>query len=70
MNLSRFDNAFHNYDRDDADFYLIYYADGVTYKNEGHDYSEIYSCVYYNVERIIEFGKYLSNIRKKDLCKY
>lgn len=70
LNLSRFDKAFHNYDRDDADFYLIYYADGVTYNNEGHDYSEIYSCVYYNVERIIEFGKYLSNIRKKDLCKY
>lgn len=70
LNLSGFDKAFHNYDRDDADFYLIYYADDVAYKNEGHDYSEIYSCVYYNVERIIKFGKYLSNIRKKDLCKY
>ena len=65
LKLSRFDKAFHNYDREDAEFYLIYYAVGVAYKNEGHDYSEIYSCVYYNIERIIEFGKYLSNIQKR-----
>ena len=40
------------------------------YKNEGHDYSEIYFTVYYNVERMLEFEKYLSKIRKKDLGKY
>ncbi len=70
--LSGIDNAFANYDRLNADFYLSYYDDDAkcVYKNEGHDYSEIYFTVYYNVERMLEFEKYLSKIRKKDLGKY
>lgn len=72
LKLSNFNKAFSNYDRPDADFYLSYYADDVksVYKNEGHDYSEICRVVYYNVERMLEFEKYLSRIRKKDLGKY
>lgn len=72
LELSSFNKAFSNYDRPDADFYLSYYADDAksAYKNEGHDYSEIYRVVYYNVERMLEFEKYLSRIRKKDLDKY
>lgn len=72
LKLSGVDKAFFNYDRPNADFYLSYYADDAksAYKNEGHDYSEIYRVVYYNVERMLEFEKYLSRIRKKDLDKY
>lgn len=70
--LSNMDEIFHDYDRPDADFYLCYYEDdaGCAYKNEGHDYSEMYFVVYYNVERMMEFVKYLSKIRKKDLSNY
>ena len=70
--LSGFHKAFSNCDRPDADFYLSYYGDDTkyTYKNEGHDYSEIYFTVYNNVERMLEFEKHLSKIRKKDLDKY
>ena len=72
LKLSGVDKAFFNYDRPDADFYLSYYGDDAkcAYKNEGHDYSEIYDVVYQNVERMLEFEKYLSKIRKKDLAKY
>ena len=72
LGLSGFHKAFSNYDRPDADFYLSYYGDDTkyTYKNEGHDYSEIYFTVYNNVERMLEFEKHLSKIRKKDLDKY
>ena len=68
LGLSGFHKAFSNY----ADFYLSYYGDDTkyTYKNEGHDYSEIYFTVYNNVERMLEFEKHLSKIRKKDLDKY
>lgn len=70
IGLSEFDKTFQNYDKEESDFYLSVYEDGMTYKNEGHDYSEIYFCVYYNIEKMNMFIKYLSKIRKKDLCKY
>ena len=40
--------AFSDYDRRNADFYLSYYDNdkSYAYKNEGHDYSEIYRAVY------------------------
>ena len=72
LKLSEVEEAFSDYDRRNADFYLSYYDNdkSYAYKNEGHDYSEIYRAVYYNVERMLEFEKYLSKIRKKDLEKY
>nr|WP_318686245.1 hypothetical protein [uncultured Acetatifactor sp.] len=58
------------YDNPNADFFIAYYDDLICYKYEGHMYSEIWDCAYYNIDRIEKFGKYLSKIRRKNLKDY
>lgn len=57
-------------DRVNADFYIAYYDNSICYKYEGHMYSEIWDCVYYNVDKTENMAKYLAKIRKKDLTKF
>ena len=45
-------------------------AHPICYKYEGHMYSEIWDCAYYNIDRIEKLGKYLSKIRRKNLKDY
>ena len=58
------------YDNPNADFFIAYYDDLICHKYEGHMYSEIWDCAYYNIDRIEKFGKYLSKIRRKNLKDY
>lgn len=58
------------YDNPNADFFIAYYDDLICYKYEGHMYSEIWDCAYYNIDRIEKLGKYLSKIRRKNLKNY
>ena len=50
--------------------FIAYYDDLICYKYEGHMYSEIWHCAYYNIDRIEKLGKYLSKIRRKNLKDY
>lgn len=58
------------YDNPNADFFIAYYDDLICYKYEGHMYSEIWDCAYYNIDRIEKLRKYLSKIRRKNLKDY
>lgn len=53
-----------------ADFFIAYYDNLMCCNYEDHMYSEIWDCAYYNIDRIEEFGKYLSKIRRKNLKDY
>lgn len=58
------------YDNQNADFFIAYYDDLICHKYEGHMYSEIWDCAYYNIDRIKRLEKYLSKIRRKNLKDY
>lgn len=58
------------YDNQNADFFIAYYDDLICHKYEGHMYSEIWDCAYYNIDRIKKLEKYLSKIRRKNLKDY
>ena len=58
------------YNKLNADYYIAYYDDLICFRYEGHMYSEIWDCAYYNVDRIEEFRKYLSKIHRKNLKDY
>lgn len=60
------------FDSENADFYITYYDDSISYKYkyEGHMYNEIWECVYYNLDRIKCLEVYLAKIRKKNIQEY